>query len=301
MGPKKVLVILNGISRKKKFFYRSIFPTLQREVSAVVRETEYAGHAEELARHAVAEKFDMVLAGGGDGTLSQVINGLIKAESTIPTVGLIPLGSGNDFARAAGVRAKVRLLADLVRDNQPRPVDIGYASLHDASGNQTERYFINVCSLGMGPEAVRRIQQGSSVLGPGFTYLKSIIQTFLSLPRPTIELKTERREFLGRACVLAIANGKAFGHGVYIAPDAKLDDGELNTFLAGDFPVWRFLLYLQMIKSGKKVRDSKIDYGTTRKLEVTSREQVPVEADGELVGFTPLTCVVKPRAIKFLY
>jgi diacylglycerol kinase (ATP) len=301
VGPEKVLVILNGISARKKFFYRSIFPVLQGTSPVVVRETQYAGHAEELASQARVEKFDLVLAGGGDGTLSQVVNGIVKAGGTLPTVGLIPLGSGNDFARTVGIRPDGRFLAGLVRTNKPRLIDIGCVTLTDAFGNQTLRYFTNACSLGMGPEVVRRIQQGDSFLGPGVTYLTSIIKTFFSLPRPRIEMKTEGREFSGRVCVLAMANGKAFGHAVYIAPDAQIDDGELDLFKAGDFPVWRFLLYLQLIKSGKKVRDSKIEYGRIKNLEVTSAERVPVEADGELIGFTPLTCEVKPQALKFLY
>jgi diacylglycerol kinase (ATP) len=297
----KVLVVLNGISGGKKFFYHSILPSLQKVAAIEVKETQRAGHAELLAQESVKENFDIVLAAGGDGTLSQVINGILKCEGLLPTVGLIPLGTGNDFARSVGIKANANLLVSLLQKNQPKRIDIGRAAFQNERGQSIQRNFVNVCSLGMGPEAVRRIQNDRSYLGPGLIYLKAIISTFLNLQRPSLHIQSEKKEWVGKACVFAVANGNAFGHGVFIAPDAQLNDGYLNTFLAGDFPTWRFLMYLQLIKSGKKVKDSKIEYGTTRSVEVKSENPLLIEADGELIGFTPLKCEVESSAISFLY
>lgn len=296
----KALVILNGISARKKYFYHSILPALERVANVVVKETTHAGHAEVLAREFGSHAFDVVFAAGGDGTLHQVLNGLLVAESS-RTLGLIPLGTGNDFARSVDVTSDGKRLAESLTKNNPKTIDVGKVKLTDRNGHESLRYFINECSLGMGPEVVRRIQEEGASIHPSLTYYKSIVKTFMTLPRPAIHIQSTEWEWKGKACVFAMANGKAFGHAVYIAPDAQLTDGKLNTFLAGDFPVWRFLLYLQKIKSGKKVQDRKIWYGTTKSIHVDASTPVAIEADGELVGYTPLTTEVIPAGIKFLY
>src|SRR5271154_4739592 len=109
----KVAIILNGISRKKKFFYREILPILKQKFEVVVFETQYAQHAIDLAATACAEKFDFILAAGGDGTLNHVLNGVLKditpmvrvdTNQSMPAIGIIPLGTGNDFAKMSGIK-----------------------------------------------------------------------------------------------------------------------------------------------------------------------------------------------------
>jgi YegS/Rv2252/BmrU family lipid kinase len=298
----KIVVVLNGVSWKKTLFYRQILPSLQSHFSVSVKETERAGHAEELASGALTDAPDFLLAAGGDGTLNQVINGVMKAGTrALPTLGLIPLGSGNDFARSANVSVDPEQLISLLRANQPKLIDVGRAELLDEKGKPTVRFFINVCSIGMGPEVVQRIAREQNLLGPGFTYFKGIVTTFLSLKAVPIDVTcSEGWEWKGKARAFAIANGKSFGHAVYIAPDAELDDGVLNTFLATDFPMWRFLWYLQTIKGGKKVTDPNILYKIGKTFKVESSETLPVEAEGELIGFTPLNCTIDKQRIRFL-
>jgi diacylglycerol kinase family enzyme len=177
----KVLVILNGISRRKKFFYQQLLPALQSAAATEVHETTFAGHAEALALEAAnQQQWDAVLAAGGDGTLSQVLNGLMQGPANKPALGLIPLGSGNDFARTVNARAEAKQLKERLLQS-PQPIDVGFAQLRAADGATVQRYFINVCSVGMGPEVVGRIVNDRSGWGPGVVYLKAIVNTFLSL------------------------------------------------------------------------------------------------------------------------
>ena len=296
-----MLVILNGISRKKNVFYKKLLPALQSNYSVEVRETSFAGHAEVLALEAAnQQQWDAVLAAGGDGTLSQVLNGLMKGPVNRPALGLIPLGSGNDFARTVGARGEANHLVHSLRQ-APRLIDVGRVQLHTAEGVAAHRYFINVCSVGMGPAVVGRIVNDRSGWAPGAVYLKAIVNTFLSLKPTEVHVRHDQGEWMARSRVVAIANGRAFGHGIFIAPDADLADGRFNTFLAGDFSLWRFLLLLQQIKSGQKVQQAGIVYGNTTAVTVTSPRPMPVEAEGELIGFTPLQCEVLPKAIRFLH
>ncbi|HZY79274.1 MAG TPA: YegS/Rv2252/BmrU family lipid kinase [Cyclobacteriaceae bacterium] len=270
----KVLVILNGIARKRKYFLKKIYPSLKCDLAI----TEYAGHAEELAEKS---DHDVIIVAGGDGTMSQVVNGVMKKDKQ-PALKLVPLGSGNDLSRS-------------LKANTDQMVDIGVVELDGRS-----RYFINECSIGMGPEVVKKIA-GSKTGNASIKYLSAIISTFFTHKPQPIEIKTENYHWQGDARVLAVANGKAFGHSIYIAPDAKMDDGKLNMFLCKGIPLAKFLIYLQTIKAPKKINDPRwIDYRLVESISINSETPLPVEADGELIGFTPVICGVRRNQIKIL-
>ena len=297
----RIAIILNGISRKKKFFYREIFPVLTQKFEPVVLETQYAGHAAALASTASKEHVDFVLAAGGDGTLNQVVNGILKnSEITSPAVGIIPLGTGNDFARMCGIRPDPNQIADLLEQNNPRATDVGRIGCHDERGQQITRYFLNVCSIGMGPDVVKRLMKSDRSLGPALTYLKAIAETFLSHRPQEIMAKTQHWEWQGKMRVLAIANGKSFGNAMYIAPDALPDDGLFSTFLAGDLSLFNFLVRLQQIKGKKKIKDKLIFYNECTSIKIQAPEPCAVEAEGEWMGWLPLEIEMLPKRIKLL-
>jgi diacylglycerol kinase (ATP) len=292
-----ILVILNGISRKRSRFLHDYYPALQKEFQVELQLTEYSGHAEHIANDAAHKNYDIIFAAGGDGTMSQVVNGVLgSGKENIPTIGLIPLGSGNDLARSLKIAPDADHIVSLIRKHKPIEVDVGRVILHDGS----ERFFINECSIGMGPEVVRRIE-GTQMLGATLTYLKAIITTFLTHKPEKIKVSASNFEWEGDVRVLAVANGKAFGHSIYIAPDAELGDGKLNLFLCKGLPLVKFLLYLQAIKQPKKIDDRKwIDYREIEEIRIESPKSMAVEADGELIGFTPVTCGVFQKRIKLL-
>ena len=296
-----VAIILNGISRKKEKFYRHLYPPLAKKFNLKIFETQRAGHAVELAARAADQGFHCIIAAGGDGTLNQVINGVQFSDSPSQVVvGLLPLGTGNDFARTCGLTADARLLANLIEVNQPKPVDIGKITCSDREGRKVTRYFINACSVGMGPEVVQRLAKSNRMLGPTITYWKAITATFLTHRPQEIHCKTHSWEWQGNVRVLAVANGKSFGHALYIAPDAFVDDGVLNVFIAGALPLWKFLLYQQAMKAKRKIRDSLINYDQGTRIELHSANSCAIEAEGELAGFLPAEIDLVRHGIKFL-
>lgn len=297
----KIAIILNGISRKKKFFYDRILPALQKEHSLSVFETRFAGHAMELAREAALLNFDLMLAAGGDGTLNQVLNGLLNAEAAkTPILGLIPLGSGNDFAGTVGIQADATQILELIQMNQPRYIDIGQIQIRAQNQEPTQKYFLNVCSLGMGPTAVQTMQQLPAWLGADMRYLISILKTFLTGRPEPLEIKTNNWSWSGHARVLAVANGRSFGNRIYIAPQAKPDDGLFNVFLASNLPLIKFLLSLLRLKAGKELSDKRIYYTSTSEIHITSAISLALEAEGELVGHLPALIKILPQRILFL-
>ena len=297
----KIAIILNGISRKKKKFYQHFLPALDQKFSVDVFETRFSGHATQLAGEAVTKGFDAIISAGGDGTLNQVVNGMLKTQvARLPMLGIVPLGSGNDFAAMMGASANPAQLIQQLEANKSTPVDIGKILCRDKEGNPVEKYFMNVCSVGMGPDTVKKLERSPRWLGPDIRYYTTIVNTFLTHKPEELEVRTADWTWNGKARVLAIANGKSFGNKIYIAPNAKPDDGIFSTFIATDMPLIKFLLFLQTLKGKKKVKDGSILYSTATELEITSPHETMIEAEGEMAGYLPAKVVVKQGRINFL-
>lgn len=293
----KIAIILNGISSKKKKFYTAILPALQSSFAISVFETNHAGHAQTLAAE-VGKKFEAVLAAGGDGTLHEVLNGIMTLSDR-PALGVIPLGSGNDFAGACGIEATAASIQE--RLHQPaRPTDIGKIVCYDAAGQHIEKFFMNVCSVGMGPSTVSRMKTKPAWLGTNGKYLLSILQTFFMHQPEEVTLRTEGFEWTGKARVVAIANGKSFGNKIYIAPHAKAEDGIFDIFIGGNVLLLKFLYYLQQIKGKKLIQSTDVHYAMGKKIELAAEQKVMLEADGELVGYLPARIEVVSAKINFL-
>ncbi|TXH27864.1 MAG: YegS/Rv2252/BmrU family lipid kinase [Cyclobacteriaceae bacterium] len=295
-----IAIILNGISRKKNLFYQTILPALSARHVVEVFETHYAGHARGLAQQATENKFEVILSAGGDGTLHQVVNGVLDSKlNKLPTIGIIPLGSGNDFAGAVGVTANASLLLNLLEQGG-KPTDVGLISCKDSAGENSNRYFINVCSLGMGPATVKQMEKAPAWLGVNGRYLVSILKTFFTHKPERLEVKTANWNWGGAVRVLAIANGKSFGNKIYLAPEAKQDDSLFNLFVAGDVPLLKFLIYLQTLKRRRKVTNASVYYAVADKVEITAPDNLAIEAEGEHVGFLPAMVEMKRAGVSFL-
>jgi diacylglycerol kinase (ATP) len=298
----KVLVILNGICQKKKRFYSYILPALQENFEVEVSETKYPWHAAELAAISLTRNFDCILSAGGDGTLHQIVNGLLREDTTnaLPTVGIIPLGSGNDFATTCQLTTSPSSIVGLLTDHKPVPTDVGKISCLDNNGDKIQKYFINACSVGMGPATVMNMENKPKWIGANFRYLSSIIQTFFSHKPEFFDIRSVEWNWNGRARVFAMANGKSFGNKIYLAPNAVLDDGLFDSFLTDDLSLLQFLYYLQAIKGKKKVSSRHIFYSTGSWFEVRSLQPARIEAEGELVGQLPARIEMASRKIRIL-
>jgi YegS/Rv2252/BmrU family lipid kinase len=294
----KITVIVNGASRTKTRYYQEILPALGAH-HVTTLETTHAGHAHALARqHAPACQF--LLAAGGDGTLNEVVNGTLAAAGPRPTLGVIPLGSGNDFARTLGATLNGPRYADLLQRQSTRPVDVGVIEYRDGTGETRKRFFINVCSVGMGPDVLRRIARKPRWLGARINYFVSILESFFSFAPLPLYARADAFQFAGNARVLALANGKSFGNQLTIAPGAKLDDGQLEIFLVGEATAWDFVRLQGQLKAGKMLRHPQVRYAACREIVLTSPTEAGVEADGEWIGFLPAKVAVATGRLKFI-
>jgi diacylglycerol kinase (ATP) len=300
---KDVVVILNGISLHKKAFYHKYYPVLSGLCNLNVVETKSKNDAIALASKAAENYADLVIAAGGDGTLHQVLNGTLQGRETetkLPVLGLIPIGSGNDFARTAEIKSHPQQLESLLKTFNPKKINIGRVEFSDSNNEKSHRFFINEVDIGMGPYVVQKVVSGGRPYGASVSYYQSILSTFLTYKPMMVTAKSPEWMWEGKVRTLAVANGKYYGHGLCVAPDAKLDDDKLDIFICGDVSVLTFIRYSSTLKRGKHVRIPKIQYKNATSVTLSSDQSCLIEADGEILGNLPAKVELFKRNIDFL-
>jgi len=262
--------------------------------------TEYKKHAIQLAKQATEANCEYLIAVGGDGTLHEVVNGMMQSNIPsydYPTLGQLPYGSANDFARTARLSKSIEDLFGLMQTNAGQEIDLGEIVIQRT---KEIRYFINIAGIGLGPEVVQNLELSSGVFGPRFNYFKHIIKGFLNYSKKEVSCKSSTWEWNGLLLQMAVANGRYYGNAICTAPDAELSDGQFQVAIFGDLSVWDYLKNLGNLKKGVKIEHEQISYHNTEKICIESNDYCGVEADGEYVGLAPVTIRILPKAIRFL-
>lgn len=273
--------------------------------------TEASGDGRRLAAEAATQGTKLIIACGGDGTISEVANGIIdsKQESELA---VLPSGTGGDFRRTLGLSTNVAAAARALRDARSRMIDVGRALFVNDAGKRETRFFVNVASFGMSTAVLDRTASGESKkwipafaprkLGNKLSYAAATVQTTLQSEPTEIYLRIdggdERRL---RVAELAVANARYYGGAMKIAPDAKFDDGLFDIVTIGDASAFRILANAPRLYFGAHLRMNEVTHTLARELiarPVKKDEEVRVELDGEVVGRLPVTFEVVPRALR---
>lgn len=305
-GKKDAVIILNGISLKKKLFYHEYLPVISQIFNVEVHETLSKNDARSLASKFTDKYVDVILAAGGDGTIHQVVNGMLKGRETekkLPTLGVIPIGSGNDFARGAGLKISIEQTIQVLSDFKVRPIDVGLIEFNELPAVQTEKgtaYFVNVADIGMGPEVVGKVLSSGRPFGSEVAYYKSILSTFLTYKPMVVKAVTEHWTWEGKLRTLAVANGQYYGHGLCIAPGAIMDDRMFSVFICGNVSVFDFIMHTGTLKKGRNIVMDEVLYKTATSIEFSSESPCPIEGDGEILGWLPARVTLIEKQINFL-
>lgn len=257
-------------------------------------------HAIELAKKATKDGCDYLIAVGGDGTLNEVVNGILQSNipaAEYPVIGLLPNGSANDFARTAHVSNSIEELINLIQTNTTQKIDLGKIVVQQT---RETRYFINIAGVGLGPEVVQHLERSSSIFGPGFNYFKHIIKGFIGYTKKEVSCTSNTWQWKGMLLQMAVANGRYYGNGICTAPDAKLADGQFQVAIFGDLSIWDYLKNIGNLKKGVKIDHPQVSYFDAKEVLLESNDSCGIEADGEYVGLAPATIKIVPRAIRFL-
>jgi diacylglycerol kinase (ATP) len=264
--------------------------------------TTCAGEATELARGAVAEGRELVVAAGGDGTVYEVANGLLEAADrgrARSRLGVLPTGTGGDFRRTFGLPADPAEAARVLRAGRTRTIDAGRITCRGAAGESRTGYFVNIASAGIGAEVMRRVKHGPRIGSGELTIqLASAAALLRWRNKPmTVVLDGERLEAVAQQVVMA--NCEYYGGGMRVAPRAIPDDGLLDVLVVGDVNLLDNARGMRKLRAGNHLDEEnpKLTYRRVRRVEVTSPELVRVEVDGELPGGLPASVEVLPAAL----
>lgn len=246
--------------------------------------TEYPTHATELALQAGEQGFDIVAALGGDGTVHEVVNGLMQLPADKrPILGAVPIGSGNDFCISAGVDNNVETAMQRVFTGDVRRLDVG--RVRDNLGRV--EYFDN--TFGIGFDASVTIHSYNITRLKGFTmYLWAVIQTIMrNHDSPLMVVETDEETFKKEILMLVLCNGPREGGGFYVAPDAKPDDGVFHYAMIGRVSRPMMFRLIPEVMNGTHGRFDCVQMGKFTRLKLESDEPVTIHADGEVfAGFT---------------
>ncbi len=264
--------------------------------------TVYPTHATELARQAAEEGYELVVAVGGDGTVHEIINGLMGfSPERRPRLGVVPMGSGNDFAHNSGINIRPEIAMRQVFTGEPRIIDLGL--IEDGHGRQ--EYWDN--TLGIGFDATVTIRSHRLPILRGFLmYLTAVIQTImLNHDAPRMKIDTDQEHWEEEMLMIVLCNGSREGGGFAVAPEARNDDGWLN--YAAIRRVSRPMMFrlVPEVMKGTHGRFSQVRLGQFRQLNLKSESPLHIHTDGEIfAGFgtdvRELSVKVLPGAIEVM-
>lgn len=300
-GP--VLVIANPAAGHGR---HAVLPRLVRALSDAglphqVEPTRGPGHATELANAAVTDRdLRMIVAVGGDGTLHEVVNGLVDAESGTAhrddtVLGVVAGGSGCDFIRTFGLDRSPEVAARHLTGETTTPIDLGRVRLTGLDGQPTTRLFANIAEAGWGAEVTRLANRLPRLLGPS-RYLVAIGLATGRMRQVETRVAVGHTEVVEQLTEVVVANGQFFGGGIKVAPRALPDDGRFNVQTWRARPV-DVLRELPRVRVGEHLQRPDIREWQSATVTVDGEQPLLVEADGEVLGTTPATFDVLPNAL----
>jgi YegS/Rv2252/BmrU family lipid kinase len=267
--------------------------------------TRRPGHGIELARQAAEGGRGFIIACGGDGTINEVANGILRSGKDAE-LGVLPSGTGGDFRRTLSMPATARECARGLREGVSKKIDVGKVTFHGHDGKTSNRFFLNVSSFGLSAAINERVKQldlgwlpNNALRGKAkFAYstLQEALEVDATLVRVKIDDKDERSLNTLNFCV---ANSRYFGGGMKIAPDAKLNDGYLDLVNIGEMHTSKILLKAYKLYTGSHLDLKEVNHTFARRIEVTpaNGKEVKIETDGELPGKLPAVFEVVPEAL----
>ena len=273
--------------------------------------TEGTGHGRQLATEAAKRGTKLIIACGGDGTISEVANGIIESNQEAE-LGVLPGGTGSDFRRTLRMPTNTAAAARALRDGHTRMIDVARVAFVNDSGERETRFFVNVASFGMSTEVLSRTASGESrkwipgfaprKLGSKLSYAAATVQTTLASSPIEVHIQLdEQAERRMRVAEFCVATARYYGGAMKIAPDAKLDDGFLDVVSIGDASSFRILTNAPRLYFGAHLRMDEVNHALAKQIvarPVKKDEEVRIELDGEVVGRLPATFQIMPLALR---
>jgi diacylglycerol kinase (ATP) len=291
----RVVVVLNPVSgrgsgaanlaRLRKSLARACDES---RFSVEMVETRGPGDGARCARDAAESGASIVAAAGGDGTISEVVNGLVGTGATLA---VLPLGTGNDFARHLGLGTDLELAVQTIFHGAPQALDLGQVQ---------GRWFHNVAGCGFDAAVAARVNRGFRFFRGRSAYIVAVLQCLLTYRAVPMRITVDGERFERRAMLCSVANTSTYGGGMRIAPDAVIDDGLFDIVLLADVGAIEFIRAFPSVFKGAHTTHPKVTMLRGQHVLIETDAPAPVLVDGEVVGTTPVEFVIYPHVLNVL-
>ena len=263
--------------------------------------TEAKGHAIEIARAAADDGYRCLVAVGGDGTIHEVANGILQTpNASRTTLGVVCTGTGSDFSRTIGIHRDYKRSCAALTGSRRKRIDVGLVEYY-GGGTPARRYFLNAAGIGFDATVVEATEKLPKYLGGTVPYLFGLVRTFLGYRNKQVSLsfgdgESEEAKVLS----VVVANGRYFGGGMHIAPEAGMDDGQFDIVIVGDFGKMELLCVFPRVYKGTHLGYRKIRVERAERLSIESSQRFLLHADGELLGEGPVAFRLLPLALDLI-
>jgi len=259
-----------------------------------LEQTQHPGHARELARQAASNGCSIIVAVGGDGTINEVVNGLMQAAGDDPPsiLGIIPLGTANDLADMLELPRDVTAICQRIAAGHTRLIDLGMVNGH---------YFANNSAIGLEPMVTLEHDQMRQVKG-NLRYILAALKSIVKAKPWTMRIDWDNGSYEGPVTLVSVGNSRRTGGSFYMTPEASLDDGLLDFIYVVGINRWQMVKLLPQTFSGKHIRHPAIIYLRTTSLSITASPTTPIQADGEIIdrNATEINYQIIPKKLRVI-
>jgi diacylglycerol kinase (ATP) len=261
--------------------------------------SEAPGDLIQLTRQAIGAGARLLVVVGGDGTVHEVVNGLLADDAPSDVeLAILPRGTGKDFVRSLRIPTDLGAALDVARGGRARLVDAGRARFAAWDGSAQEAYFANFAGAGISGAIARRANDTSKLLGGRVSFFRATVAVFLGWKSAAVTASVDGTERSGPMFEVLAMNGDYAAGGMWVTPEAQPDDGLLDVLLIGDVTKADFVRTFPKIYRGKHLSHPKIELLRGRTVQVGSTPSLPIVLDGEQPGRTPATFEVVPKALR---
>lgn len=231
---------------------------------------------------------DLVIVGGGDGTLNAAVDALVETQLTL---GILPLGTANDLARTLGIPNSLPDACKIIANGKVRRIDLGSVN---------GKHFFNVASCGLSVKITQRLTKKAKRRWGIFAYLITALQVIWESRPFSAEIRMNDQSIRVKTVQIAVGNGRYYGGGMAVVPDATIDDQRLDLYSLEIERWWQIIPLLPAMRQGRHIHSQSVRAFSGQEIEVYTRKPRPINTDGEITTYTPAHFRVIPNALSVL-
>ncbi len=250
----------------------------------IERSTEHPQHLPELIEH-YQHQVDLVIVGGGDGTLNAAVDALVKTHLPL---GILPLGTANDLARTLGIPNSLAKACEIIAKGEVRRIDLGWVN---------EKHFFNVASLGLSVKITQRLTKQAKRRWGIFAYIITALQVIWESRPFSAQIHLHGKSVNVKTVQIAVGNGRYYGGGMTVVHDASIEDQRLDLYSLEIKHWWQIIPILPAMRRGRHINSKNVRAFHGEEIEVSTRKPRPINTDGEITTYTPAKFRVIPQAL----